>query len=508
MAQFRIEEKISESGSTTVYRAYQETLDRAVLLKVLHQHLANDPAVRERFTREAKACAHLRSEHIVQVYDLTEYNGCPAIVMEYVHGRSLKDILAATPPDREKLARTTAISILKALSLAHHRGIVHRDIKPGNILIADDGVIKLTDFGLAHIAHSTTVTIEGTVLGTPAYMAPEQIRGEGADERADFFSLGVTLVEILTGERIFEGSTYSECVKKITEFRTDHLDRLTKTVAAHRLNLVKRLMEPDPKNRYQSAADALRDLGEREDTVKDKTTKSVTRRVSVAAALFIGFLVIAGSWYFGKHLSSPASQAPVGVLQKSWSRDSVQHPEDHGAAGNLKEEGKNSGRIARQDGHMTTDKTAASAVASVRDSSKIVFTSYPWAKIYVDGRLVGETPLAQPILLARGKHSVTFSNPSFDPIMKTINVLPGRDETVSANFLENAGFLECSVQPWADVYVDEQYKDTTPLNRPIILSAGRHRVRFHNGAFNDAVRDITIKPHDTLTITIKLMSLR
>jgi serine/threonine-protein kinase len=142
------------------------------------------------------------------------------------------------------------------------------------------------------------------------------------------------------------------------------------------------------------------------------------------------------------------------------------------------------------------------------DSANVAFTSNPWAKVYVDGRMVGETPLAQPIFLGQGKHSITFSNPSFDPILKNINVRPGKDQVVSADFLEYAGFLLCAVQPWAEVYVDEQYKDTTPLNRPIILSAGFHSIRFHNNAFSDTMRAVTIKPRDTLKITVTLRSLR
>ena len=509
MSQFRIEEKITESGSTTVYRAFQEALARPVLLKVLHQHLANDPVVRERFSREAKACAHLRSEHIVQVYDLTEYNGCPAIVMEYVHGQSLKDVVATTDANRDDLATKTAVSILQALSVAHRRGVVHRDIKPGNILLADDGVVKLTDFGLAHVAHQPTVTIEGTVLGTPAYMAPEQIRGEKVDARADFFSLGATLVEILTGERIFEGSTYSECVRKIMEFRADTLDRLKKAVPAERLVFLKRLMDPDPDRRYQSAKEALRDLGEREeDDPLEASASQPSRRILIGASSVVGIAAILGLLYLAVPKPQQADSGGE-MLQPQRTTDSV------GAVG---EKLRSIGSPAETEGKKAVPKDEASyksaasssvkAVVPARDSAKIIFTSNPWAKVYVDGRLVGETPLPKPLYLIQGKHSVTFTNPSFDPIVRNIDVQPRRDQLISADFLEHAGYLVCTVQPWADIYVDEQYKDTTPLNKPIILSAGVHRLRFHNGALRDSMRMVTIKPRDTLAISITLKSLK
>ena len=175
--QFTIEEKISESTTTAVYRAFDEQLHRRVLLKVLHKHLANDPDLRARFVREARACAALRSDHIVQVFDLTEIDGAPAIVMEFVDGRSLKEIIAAGEMRDVDGVHTVTLHVLRGLATAHGKGIVHRDIKPGNILVGSDGTVKVTDFGLASFAASPTVTMDGMVLGTPAYMAPEQGRG-------------------------------------------------------------------------------------------------------------------------------------------------------------------------------------------------------------------------------------------------------------------------------------------------------------------------------------------
>ncbi len=504
MSQFRIDEKISESGSTTVYRAYQETLERPILLKVLHPHLANDPVVRERFAREAKACAHLRSDHIVQVYDLTEYNGCPAIVMEYVHGQSLKDVIAANPPDRDQLMIKTAADILQALSVAHHRGIVHRDIKPGNILLAEDGKIKLTDFGLAYVAHAPTVTVEGSVLGTPAYMAPEQIRGERVDARTDFFSLGVTLVEISTGQRIFEGSTYSECVRKISDFRPDHLDRLTTSIPPAYLSFLKRLMDPDPGKRYSSAAEALKDLGVKvESAPRNLRVFPVSRRTSLSVLAAVCVVGIAGVVYFRAMNSRTPVEQP-GQIQELVAGDSVVgHPSQQLKTGDLAV-GAKEHRATMEQGRSEADRARVIPVAARKDSIRIVFTSNPWAKVYVDGRLVGETPFAQPVYLVLGKHAITFSNPVFDPILKNIDVTKGQVQVVSADFLQNAGYLFCTVQPWAEVYVDEQYKDTTPLNKPIILTAGVHHVRLHNSAFLDSMQTITIKAKDTLKINVTL----
>jgi hypothetical protein len=141
-------------------------------------------------------------------------------------------------------------------------------------------------------------------------------------------------------------------------------------------------------------------------------------------------------------------------------------------------------------------------IAVSKDSGKVYLTSTPWAKVYVNNQLIGETPIARPVILASGSHTVMFANPSFDPIVKTIIVESNREVTVTGNFLEQAGYLQCNVTPWAEVFVDELYKDTTPLSKPMMLSAGRHSVRFRNSAFSDIVKDITVKAKDTTQLTI------
>jgi hypothetical protein len=146
-----------------------------------------------------------------------------------------------------------------------------------------------------------------------------------------------------------------------------------------------------------------------------------------------------------------------------------------------------------------------SVSASVQDSGKLIFTGIPWAKVYVNNRLIGETPIAKPLVLAAGEHSVMFVNPSFDPIMTTVTVFPNKEQTVAGNFLEHAGYVMCTVTPWADVYVDEQYKDTTPLTKPIMVSAGKRTLRFKNSAFGDIVKEITVSPKDTAFISISFI---
>jgi hypothetical protein len=136
------------------------------------------------------------------------------------------------------------------------------------------------------------------------------------------------------------------------------------------------------------------------------------------------------------------------------------------------------------------------------DSGTVMLTSNPWAKVYVDNKFIGETPFSKPLILATGKHSILFVHPSFDPIMRTITVLPFRQSTVTGNFFDTVGYLNCLATPWAEVYINDQYKDTTPLEKPIMLSPGKYQVRFKNASFQDIVREVTVRSKDTTSIVI------
>ncbi len=503
---FTIEATISESSTTRVYRAFDETLHRRVLLKVLHRHLAHDEHLRERFVREARSCAALRSEYIVQVYDLTEIDGAPAIVMEYVEGTSLKELIAGKSKRPQAFTSNLALHVLRGLRAAHGAEIIHRDIKPGNIMIAADGTAKVSDFGLARISVPSTMTTEGMLVGTPAYIAPELILGEQPDARSDLFSFGATLVEVLSGERLFEGATYGECLNRVSSFRADMLDRFIPLSSPEFIGFIKRLMNPDRRLRFASAAEALAALGDEQPSISAAQPGYVkgswTRTSGIAAALVIAAAAIYGINSF-THRPSPqqprSSATENTALPASDTVKKISAPLQPIAA--LPEESRGRRKAERSKENEGVNTASGDATNSA-DSGSVAITSTPWAKVYVDNTLIGETPIAAPVSLASGSHTIVFTHPSFEPVVRSITVGRGSTLRVDCNFLASAGFLNCAASPWADIYVDDIYRDTTPLDKAVVLSAGRHHVRFHNPAFQDIRQEITIAAHDTLHLSI------
>mgnify|MGYP001603450477 CR=1 FL=1 len=205
---YRLEDVIASGGVAIVWRAFDEHLARPVAVKLLHPHHAGDPTVVERFQREARSAAGLSHPNVVRIYDVGREDELVWLVMELVEGPSLRDVLASREPLDPSVVTAIGEQVARALAAAHERGLVHRDIKPANILVASDGTVKVTDFGIAKaLGTDETLTSTGTVMGTAAYVAPEQLETSDVDARADVYALGVVLYEALLGRPAFSGDT-------------------------------------------------------------------------------------------------------------------------------------------------------------------------------------------------------------------------------------------------------------------------------------------------------------
>ena len=205
---YELSHLVARGGMAEVYRAHDRLLDRPVALKVLFPELSVDRAFVERFRREAQAAANLSHPNIVPVFDWGEDNGTYFIVMEFIDGRPLSSILRTAGPMHPDRAAEIGADVAIALAYAHRHGVIHRDVKPGNVLITEDGIVKVTDFGIARAINTEeSLTQTGAVMGTATYFSPEQAEGMGVDARSDIYSLGVVLFEMVTGRPPFMGDT-------------------------------------------------------------------------------------------------------------------------------------------------------------------------------------------------------------------------------------------------------------------------------------------------------------
>ena len=256
---YRIISELGKGGMGVVYEAEDAKLERCVALKFLPPELTEDPEARERFIREAKAAAALSHNHICTVYEIGEEENRLFIAMEYIEGESLRQKIVKGPlPQAEALK--IAIQVAEGLVEAHKKKIIHRDIKPGNIMLTDKGVAKVMDFGLAKALGRSLITTEAKTMGTVAYMSPEQAQGQLVDYRTDIWSLGVVLYEMLTGQLPFKGEYDQSIIHSILNREPEPISKLRKDLPKGLEQVIGKALAKNPAGRYQSMEEFLEDL--------------------------------------------------------------------------------------------------------------------------------------------------------------------------------------------------------------------------------------------------------
>jgi serine/threonine protein kinase len=691
---FEIKELIATGGMAAIYKAVQVSLDRTVAIKILHGHLAQDKDFITRFEREAKAAANLKHENIVNIIDFGKTEDVYFIAMEYVDGKSLKDLMHTVDFMPCEIALTIAREISQGLDHAHKKGVVHRDIKPANILIGLDGTIKIADFGLAQAQDLISVTVTGSIVGTPAYMSPEQAGGKKIDHRSDLFSLGVVIYEMLTGRKPFSGQNYSSIIHEILTVVPPKPIEANPLIPREISAIIEKMLDKDPERRPQSAGGisdeitayfrklkiegsrrevsqflnapenylvrlkkerkekhlerGLHFMGLGDEKIDDaisefdkiiqldpndtrvlgylkdlqarkakKAAKPAAREmkkpppvkprplpllaiIGIPALVIALVLVIVFTRPKGKPVPVPKNEygtvlinsLPSGafvyldtvllgetpvkadrVIPGSHSLEltkagyatlkpdfkvkagdslvldytlSLASPEKILKYGRLKVESVPSGAAVYLDNHntgrttpcsldsvvvgqhivklikagydpssttckVTADKPNRVSVAMKPVVSEpVAGTSYmkvavtPWAKIYIDNKYIETTPIAQSLTLTSGSHRIKLENPNYKVWEKTMPFPAGQTVTVDVKLEPLDGFLKITVKPWADVYIDGKFYETTPIAGSIKLPSGNHVLKLINPSFQIFEETVEISANNTLKKNVNL----
>ena len=302
LGHYEITSLLGSGGMGEVYRAKDHKLGRDVAIKVLREELASDPERLRRFEQEARSASALNHPNIITIHDIGKHEATPYIAMEFVEGKTLREMLADGPLPTKKLLQL-ATQIAEGLAKAHSAGIIHRDLKPENLMVTSDGYVKILDFGLAKLlpeavdfgSEEITITKEltraGVILGTVGYMSPEQASGRPLDHRSDQFSFGSILYEMATGKIAFKRETAAQMLAAIIEGEPEPVAKVNPNVPPHLRVIVERCLEKHPEERYESTRDLARELeGLRE--IPFALPAILTRRTVLAG---VSALVVLGS---------------------------------------------------------------------------------------------------------------------------------------------------------------------------------------------------------------------
>jgi tRNA A-37 threonylcarbamoyl transferase component Bud32 len=263
LARYRLLQEVGQGGMAVVYKATDTTLNREVAVKVLHPHLAGQQESRARLQREAHAVAKLRHENILEIFDYSGPDSAESyIVTEFIHGRTLKNFIVDNALPFPEVAEMIASEVARALEHAHQFGVIHRDVKPENVMIRDDGLIKLTDFGIAQIVDKERMTVTGQLLGSPAYMAPEHVEGRPLDFRTDVFAVGILTYQLATGQLPFRGKNPHEVLKRIAECKFSPAESVNSLIGKRLNCVIDKSLARDPDQRFAHVAELRRELVE------------------------------------------------------------------------------------------------------------------------------------------------------------------------------------------------------------------------------------------------------
>lgn len=404
---YRILKEIGSGGMAVVYKGTQESLDRVVAIKALRTSVASEEDSVTRFEREATTLASFQHENIITVYDFFPKGGSMFIIMEYVEGIDLYDLLERCTTLPVDITAIVALQVARALDYAHFRGLIHRDVKPANIILSKLGTVKLTDFGIAKIEQSD-LTRTGIGLGTPAYMSPEQVLGKRLDQQSDIFSLGIVMYQAVTGQKPFEEDSEYSILEKIRSYTPPAPRSINPLVSKDLERIILRCMEKDPEDRFSSTQELVV-------TLEHYLAVHVNQNYRAQMVLYLqqmGVLTeqdakstlhpaligkIKGKttpirfhrkppWHLLMALMTAASLITLGIILASPDRSSKPAPPPLCPPV--------SRPLKSPDGHLRV-------------------VAHPWAQVEIDGKVAAVTPISKPLALPPGKHQVRLINPYF-----------------------------------------------------------------------------------------------
>ncbi len=532
---YKIIREIGRGGMAVVYEGIHLVLDKKVAVKVLHARLGVEDSFRKRLIREAKSAAKLEHPNIVQVYDAEMTDEYDYIVMEYVDGEDLKTVIEKEGPlPVDRIWKITA-QIASALECAHTQGIVHRDIKPQNVLIASGDKVRVADFGIARASGAARLTMTGMAIGTPEYMSPEQAEGEKElDKRSDIYSLGIVMYEMFTGKVPFEAKTPMATLVKQIQENPKPVREIKPDIQEPAARLVHKCLEKEPERRYQDTDSLIRDLklvsegkmpefeevyGEKvsgktevgkttapklrmdrtipvesvpkkkekeeklaaEAISKPPSKKGIGTPAKTAIATIIGIAIILGMFFYLPGIMRRLSPA------RDEAAESVELPEE--------EEG----------GFVEEEEEEVEEEPEELEMGGIEVTSNPAnAEVYVDYKHMGTTP-GTVTGLKPGKYKVKVKKKNYEEWESRIEVKSGQATNVYAKLEPHKGFINFSLDPRdSKVYIDGKYKSDASKH-DIALKPGKYSITVKKEHHKDWRKTVEIKSgkREFFNITLK-----
>lgn len=492
---FEIIDTLKKDQHTSVYLANHIYLGKKIILKTLSTSELTDTTFLDRFKREAKILAQLDHPNLIKVFDFGTAGNNFYISFEYFEGRNLRQIIKEEDLSYEQKIHL-CIQLFKALQVAHQSGVIHRDIKPENILVNTKLDLKIADFGLALVRDDLLLTHKSSIVGTPGYMSPEQIRGEELTTQTDLFSSGIVVYELFTGTNPFIGKDIKDTINNILDFNAEKDLKQLSSLPPKVQNAVINLLRKNFSKRTKTALEALSFFEPLEESTPEVAPESSTVRKINLKILYLSAIAIIIIALIGFFTSERNGKKPTAKADKKITNENVPPKKDI----LNKNDEKNSVPNTSTKEEDKVVPESEKILETVR-YGKLFVEANPWAEIYINDKKIETTPLEQSIQLSSGNYELKLLHPDFPPYIEKIKIEPDKVQNVKINFYEKVGYLDCKIFPWGDIYIDGNYKSTSPLLKPIMLMPGSYDLSIRNPSYEKSIeKKITVKAKETLTL--------
>ncbi len=512
---------LGKGGFAEVYLAIDIILERKVAIKILLTEHSNEPEMVKRFLREARLYAKLEHKNLISIYDTGIVGENAYIVMKYIKGKSLKHYIGSDKKTRDTILQPLIKNMGNVLSYIHKNGIIHRDIKPANILIEDGTYrIYLADFGIARSISSKTLTQSGSIMGTPYYISPEQIKGTKVDFKADIYALGATLYEFISGKPVFTAESSIEVLYKHVNDNPEPIGKIAYGLSKEVKYIISKCLEKSPEKRFGDASEIASLMDGKKSQKITKYLESVESKNKKGKKLFSAFAVIVIAalfiFYFGIQKKSSEIKTEKGEnLSNSKLKKSVtkktEHEKIQNSLKNKKEAIKKSDNVSRKSSVFADKKKDTPTETKIKKKQnengikvlknpeekksfspvKILFSSFPPSDVYWNGIKLGNTTQVFAKKFPPGIYNFTFKIPEYDSGTKKVEISSGGKTSVHYKF-KPFGFLTLTAKPFAKFIINGKDYGSNPIFKKK-FSTGTYRIQAVKSGYKTKEKTVEIK---------------
>lgn len=537
ISKYQLFSELQHGPITRIYKAIQPELQRIVLVKQLNPECITDEELVERFKQEGLILAKINSPQVITIFDFGFEAGIPYLVTEFVEGYTLAELIKQTGSLPWDISLFILGQIVQGLSAIHQRDIIHQDIKPENIFISHEGEVKLGDLGFS----VTKDQPDQPIQGTPAYLAPEAVEGLSVDFRSDLYSMGLVGYEMLTGENPFAADDIAMVLSRIVNLKPMSVTALKSDVPEQLSLMIAKLTARNPDNRFQSAKHVDQELEKLKISLGVKVDKNAlisfiqqpdqyqvpraarekapqptirpTRRskriIYAIAVIIIGILIVRFGKLLDRGFSLLPDQRDSTMTKAEPNIDQVDTLNSMPSA--IKQNGQqpietNLNKLSKS---STINNKLANDTVKIPDTTgakpdTIIISSDPRAWVFGNGDSLGITALEMILDSKKQSLDLELRAPGFPIIKKTVTISDQAVQNIHINLWKEVGYLDIDIIPWGEIWIDGDSVDVHPINHPIVLAPGNHRLMVKHPTLNSITEPFYIAIGETLRKTIQL----